>query len=182
MGPCRDEQGQSTIEFALSVFLTVGFFLFVVQLSFLFAYGNLVHYATFMAARAQLAAGLNGDDQDRRAKETIILLLKKSVGQPGVEKYGFIAQGQGGGVDVPGYTPKGGSVYNPKKNDFSWMYGVRYKFRGKVTSIPIGSSDAGVNYVTLTSESWLGVEPSYSECRSWMSGPQASGGMIDNGC
>lgn len=148
-----NEEGQSTIEFALSMLFMMGFVLFFVQLCFLFAYGNLVQYATFMAARAYLSASNDYDDQQRRAKDVIIRLLKKSAGQAGVDRYPFIAKGEGG-TELPGLefdAPQ----FNPKNGDSSWMQGVRYKFRGKLAVIPISPGKGiGGATVTLTSESF----------------------------
>ena len=39
------------------LFLLMAFLLFYVQLSLLMGYGNYIHYATFMAARAYLSPG-----------------------------------------------------------------------------------------------------------------------------
>ncbi|MCM2276613.1 MAG: pilus assembly protein [Oligoflexia bacterium] len=179
----KTEAGQSTIEFALALTLMMGFVLFFVQLSLLFAYGNLVHYATFMAARAYLAAGMSNEDQQRRAQDTIVRLLKKSQGEPGLEKYAFIAQGEGGSGEIPGLSLGPSPQYQPKNADLSWMQGVRYSFRGRVSMVPIGAPKNGnpnANSVTLTSESWLGREKSFGECMSFME--KLGGARIDNGC
>ncbi|MCM2322415.1 MAG: pilus assembly protein [Oligoflexia bacterium] len=169
------------MEFALSLLLMMGFVLFFVQLSLLFAYGNLVHYATFMAARAYQAAGMTDQDQVRRARDTIVRLLKKSQGEPGLEKYRFIAQGEGGDGDVSGLTLGPGPQFDPKNIDLSWMQGVRYSFRGKVSMVPIGAAGRpNSNSVTLTSESWLGREKSFGECMTYMR--KLGGALIDNGC
>ncbi|MEO5970911.1 MAG: hypothetical protein ABIQ95_13365, partial [Bdellovibrionia bacterium] len=63
----------------------------------------------------------------------------------------------------------------------SWMTGVRYTFKSKLMMIPMGgtgSSRGAVNSVTLTSESFLGREPTYIECNEFM----GSRGIYDNGC
>lgn len=181
MSRLRNEKGQSTVEFALAMGLMMGFILFFIQVCLIFSYGNLVHYATFMAARAYLAAGPEDDDQKERAKDVIIRLLKKSKGQPGLEKYPFIARGDGGDGDVPGLTIGPGSRFDPKDASLSWMQGVRYRFRGKVSLVPIGNGRGSANFVTLTSESWLGKETSFESCRGRM-GQLGGGAIFDNGC
>lgn len=179
-----NQHGQSTVEFALSILLMMGFVLFFVQLSFLFAYGNLVHYATFMAARSYLAAGDSPEEQTERAKSVIIQLLKRSAGMAGVEKYPFIAKGEGnGGSNVPGLITLGdGPNFDPANSSLSWMQGVRYRFKGKLTSVPLGGGKEGsANFLTLTSESWLGRERSAQECQKALSTIQG-GVLYDNGC
>jgi len=139
-----------------------------------FAFGNYVHYATFMAARAFLSAGASPGDQESRAQDVIIQMLKKSQGQTGVDKFPSIAMAVSSGT-IPGYT----SFVN-QTNDLKWMTGVRYVFRGKIF-VPFGAMGAKkeINQVEFTSESFLGKEPSYSDCLSALG---AVHGIFDNGC
>ena len=177
----RREKGQSTIEFALTMALLMGFVLFFVHLAFLFAYGNLVHYATFMSARAYLSAGEEPDGQVKRAQTVIIRLLKRSESNPGVEKYQFVAKGVEG-EEIPGmyYSPK--SPYAPKDPDFSWLQGIRYKFRASLPMVPLSNGNGGANSLTLTSESWLGREKTRVEVNSWMMKLPGGGRILeDNG-
>lgn len=176
-------EGQSTIEFALATSLSIAFVFFFVKLSMFMAYGNLVHYATFMAARAYLAAGDTNGDQIQRANDTAIIYLKKSLGQPGIEKYPFIARGDDGG-EIPGLKVGPHPQFKPKDKTLSWMDGVRYKFRGSVIPIPMFGTrrnGRGGNSLTLTSESWLLREPSTQECIADMS-KKRGGAIFDNGC
>ncbi len=172
------ECGQSTIEFALTLILLFSFTLFFFQLSLVFAYGNYVQYATFMAARAYLSAGGSEQDQSDRALSSIVRMLKVSEDQPSKDKFSMIARGVGG--NPAGVLIGRGAQYSdsqkPDRN-FSWQEGVRYTFRSSLFWIPIGGS-ASSSEVTLTSESWLGREPAASECKRDM--PQ--GGVFDNGC
>src|SRR5579872_2259405 len=92
----REQSGQSTIEFALTLVLLMAIILFFLQLTLIFGYGNYVHYATFMSARAYLSAGANQDDQSQRAKDVLYRMLAKG-GQSGApDRWGFIGQGTGG--------------------------------------------------------------------------------------
>jgi hypothetical protein len=179
--------GQSTIEFVLTMVLLLSFLLFYFQLSMIFAFGNFVHYATFMSARAYLSSGPSQGDQRSRARDVIVLLLKKSAGQAGVDKFPHIAKGVGAG-DPGGFTSDRPSQYNKGDPTLSWMEGVRYTFRGKLFLIPLGGMGKGaqddsgtgpVNSITLTSESWLGREPAYDECVGDMG---KVGWFYDNGC
>ncbi|MBC7691386.1 MAG: pilus assembly protein [Methylotenera sp.] len=174
------DSGQATLEFALALSFFMAIMLFYIQLSMSFAWGNYVHYATFMSARAYLAAGTDEEDQQERAKSVLVQMVKKGVGREGADRFASIAKGVEGGSPV-GAKIGAGSQFSPTDRNLSWLQGVRYKFRGKLFMIPFaGSAKAGkeVNYLTLTSESWLGREPTTSECTRDM----GQMGITDNGC
>jgi hypothetical protein len=184
IGPHK-EQGQSTIEFALTLILMMGLIFFFMQLSLIFGFGNYVHYATFMAARAYLSAGPGGpDEQGDRAKNVIIRTMKRSVTQSGIDRFPAIARGQGGSGDVAGFELNS-PQYVPGDYNLSWIQGVRYTFRSRLFLIPLGGTGGGAasanspNSVTLTSESWLGREPSEEECKAQLG---KVNGIYDNGC
>ncbi len=183
------EAGQSTIEFALMLTLCLGFVMFFVRLSLVMAYGNLVQYAAFMSARAYQSAGPGGgdDDQKDRATRIIVKLLKKSEGQTGTERFPQIAQAVGGTLELPGASIGPGPQYQSDNRDLSWQVGVRYSFRSrlfsaffgkKVTPKPVAKGAQQEGMLSLTSEAWLGREPSEDECMSEMGAPRE----IDNGC
>ncbi len=183
-----DNLGQSTIEFILTLILVVSINLFIFQTALVLAHGNYVHYATFMAARAYLAAGPDPEDQVRRAKDVIVGMLKQR-GSSALDRYPSIARGTGKdstlGVQGLAVVPRGGVTDQFSSGDRakSWMQGVRYTFRSKLFIVPFGgvgrtsSRGASPNWVTLTSESWLGREPTSQECRD-----QLGGKYYDNGC
>ena len=179
----RDEEGQSTVEFALTLVLLLSFVMFYIRLAFFMAYGNYVHYATFMAARAFESAGLSPDDQKERARQVIVRMLKKSSGQSGSDRFPTIAKAQGGG-NTPGYEVGQGGQFVSGDPAFSWMEGVRYTFRTRMFVFSPGGlgSTGGVDNSTeviLTSESWLGRDPTYLECQREMG---RLTGIFDNGC
>ncbi|MFZ9596498.1 MAG: TadE/TadG family type IV pilus assembly protein [Bdellovibrionia bacterium] len=169
----EDQRGQALIEFALSMLLFMSFFLFYFQLAMTFAFGSFAQYATFMSARAYLSAGPSVEDQETRARDVIVRMLKKSIGASGVDRFPSIARG------VEGEDPPGYQLMRPNPS-LVWMTGVRYKFRSKVFVLPLagsGSSKGAVNSVTLTSESFLGRDPTAQECQRFMGGR-----AFDNGC
>lgn len=173
--------GQSTVEFILSMILLMSLVLFYFQLSMIFAFGSFVHYATFMSARAYLAAGPDPSDQKARAKAVIVKMLKKSSGQAGVDKFPSIAKGFGSG-DPTGFQVDRPPQFQKTNIDFSWLEGVRYTFRGRLFLLPLGRSlTASQNRLELTSESWLGREPTAQECQDDM-GKAKDGWIFDNGC
>lgn len=176
-----EQSGQSTVEFALAIMMLMGFVLFFVQLTLVFGLGNYIHYATFMAARAQLAAGPNSDDQRERARAVIVRSLKKSEGQSGVDRFPFIAKAEGGG-DPNGAQIGPAPEFNDGDTALSWLQGVRYRFRSRLFILPLGGKRGSdtVKSVKLTSESWLGREPTTDECVAEMS--SRGGGIFDNGC
>lgn len=187
----RNDKGQSTIEFALTMILLIAFILFYFQLSMTFAFGNFVHYATFMSARAFLAAGPTYEDQKERARSVIVRMVKRGEGQAGTDRFPSLARGVGEG-DPRGVQMDPPAQFNIDDSDFSWMQGVRYTFRSKLILIPFaGTGRAGKpeatgnspqkpgNSVTLTSESWLGREPDDDECRALLG---KGGWAFDNGC
>jgi hypothetical protein len=194
----EDQSGQATVEFALTLILLLSFTLFYLQLSFVFAFGNFVHYATFMSARAYLSAGPSRDDQVERAKNVITRMTKRSTALAGIDKFPSIARGTGGG-DPAGFQVDPPEAFSPQDRNSSWMEGVRYTFRSRLFLIPLGRSTAGggggaargpasggrgrdVNGVTLTSESWLGREPNFDECGTDMSRKLSGIAIFDNGC
>jgi hypothetical protein len=177
-----DRAGQSTLEFVLTLLLLMAFVLFYLQLSMMMAFGNYVHYATFMSARALLSAGPDQTDQESRAKDVLTRMVKRR-NSPGLDRFPMIAKGEGSG-DVPGAQFQPPSQFNPTNYDSSWMQGVRYTFRSRLFLMPMGgggSSPAAksANSVPLTSESWLGRDPSYQECQDAMGKLK---GIFDNGC
>ena len=166
----KSNEGQATVEFALTMVLLFAFILFYVQLSLIFAWGNYVHYATFMSARAFLSAGPSMQEQKSRAQDVIIQMLKEN-GAPGQDKLKIVAKGEGGNSEVLGL-----SIVS------SWMNGVRYTFKSRLFLIPFAGAGKGkdsANSLTLTSESWLGREPTYEECQKDMGKMK---GIWDNGC
>lgn len=177
----RDCQGQSTIEFALTITLFLTFTFFFLQLGLVFAFGNYVQYATFMAARSYLSAGPDSQDQEQRARYVIGTMLKRSAFQTRTDKFPSIAKGYGGDGEFPGLLVGRGSMYQENNDDTLWMTGVQYTFSGKLFPVPLGRSSNGTSLTSLqlTSESWLGRDPTDSECTSAM---EKIKGSIDNGC
>ena len=96
------ELGQSTVEFALTMILLLGFTVYYFQFAMVMAWGNFVHYATFMSARALLAAGEDDQEQLERAKQVIVMMLKKSEGASGTDRFPSIGKGIGGS-DLKGF-------------------------------------------------------------------------------
>ncbi len=181
----RDCDGQSTVEFALTMTLFLGFTFFLLQTSLAFSFGNYAHYATFMAARSYLSSGPDSSDQQQRAQFVIGYMLKRSAYQPRSDKFPSIAKGSGGAsADFPGLDLGPGRLYQASDDNSLWMVGARYTFTSRLFPLPIGrkrgsASASPPSSITLTSESWLGREPSEVECTAAMGTLK---GIFDNGC
>lgn len=172
----RNEEGQSTVEFALVLVLLMSFIFFFFQLAMVFSWGSFVQYATFMSARAYLSASSDVGDQKSRAQEVIVKMLKKG-GQPNVDRLSIVAKADGGSDEVKGATFGPGPQYQEKSRPVSWMQGVTYTFKSRLFMIPFGGKiSPELNTLKLRSESWLGAEPSYNDC------VRKTPGIIDNGC
>lgn len=181
------EDGQATVEFALVMTLLVGLFLFMLKLTLVFAFGNYVHYATFMSARAYLSSAKTTQEQEEHARNVIVQMLKKT-NQPSTDRFAFVAKGvdgqdDDGGGQVLGFYVGTGEQYQADNINYSWMEGVRYKFRSGLFMIPFGGISRKRqknDTIELMSESWLGKEPSYLECQKYMN--ETVHGIYDNGC
>ena len=174
----KNEKGQSTIEFTLTLTFLLAFVFFFLQLALVFGYGNYVQYATFMSARALQSATETQDDQIGRAKAVLIRMLKKSQGASGVDRW----PGIGKGVDGQDIAGADIGIVDPfDRNDpgLSWREGVRYSFRSRLFLIPLSQSDVA-NSITLTSESWLGREVTTEECSQFLN--RFGEIIFDNGC
>jgi len=177
----RDQEGQATVEFLLTSILIFGITFFFFQLSFIFAYGSFVHYATFMSARAYLSAGYDIDDQEERARSVIVTTLKKGVISPEVERWPAIARGVDMGDDPEGVKIGEHEKFVRDDKDFSWLEGVRYTFKARLFIIPMGlAPDA--NVIELTSETWLSRHPTEDDCRVYLEKEVGGRAEIDNGC
>ncbi len=176
-----DEKGQSMIEFTLSIVLLFSVTFFVIQMSIVLAWGNYIHYATFMSARALLSAGPAEGDQRTRA-EGVITQMLKSRGNASKDRFAIAAKGEGGD------TVKGMTLVTPDIGagggvDLSWQTGVRYTFKSRLFPIPLAgggsSGSGGIGKVTLISESFLSRDPTSEECAAQMA---EIGATWDNGC
>jgi ribosome modulation factor len=187
----KKEEGQSTVEFALTLMLLLGFVFFFMQLSLIYGLGSYVHYATFMSARAYLSAGTSEDDQASRAKQVIISTLKAGQTLENRDRFPTV-KATGGSAGIMGMDI-GDSHYQAGNRNLSWLQGVRYTFKSRFFLLPLvpnspnsgstgqsaGSSAQDPGVVQLSSESWLGREPSDGECQKQLG---TMNGIYDNGC
>lgn len=194
------EAGQSTLEFTLTLLLMFGFFFFYFRLTTVFAFGNFVHYAVYMSARAYLAAGFDQKEQEQRASSVIEGLLMGNAG----ERYamfgkGIEVPGGNGSSTIPGLAIGATDQFKPSRLP-GWSQGVRYRFQSKIFPLRLGATGSGTagralasgssgaggdpSALELQAESFLGREPTFRECDTQMT-TKGSGGKVrlyDNGC
>lgn len=173
----QGEDGQSTIEFLVSFTLVLGFLFAFLKLAIVYTNGYLVHYVTFQASRAYMITerGSNSpagsDSASKDAAEELFDAYK-------IETI------------IPGFSGRP-IIEDPESNlgNAKNLYvGVRVEFEEYI-SIPGGN--AKINF-PLTSESYLGKEPTHAECfericRAFSDLPGVNGCMAhttvaDNGC
>lgn len=177
----RSDDGQTTVEFALTLLMAMAVVFFYIQLCLVLAWSSYVQYATFMSARAYYAATKTPDDQQARAEEVLAKMVKRGSQSKSTDRIPFIARGEGDG-DMKGAQIGPHEKFKADDRSFSWLEGVRYTFRSRIFMIPMGGSekDSRVNSVTLTSESWLGREPTIDECVLDLE--KFGRAVVDNGC
>ena len=191
--PPPAQAGQVILEFVLVMLIIFSMLFFLVQVTLFLSFGNFVQYATFMSARAYQSAWPTKKLQREHAQNVLARTVKKSGGS--LDRMSFAAvgiDGNGGGngsSDLKGASIGEGEGFTgcPVDTDsgcdeaLSWAEGVRYSFKGRVFTSPVAPgrvSDPAATDVILTSESWLGREPTYEECKKGM----ISGAIFDNGC
>ena len=180
----KNQRGQTTIEFAMTLLFILAFSLFYFQLTLFMGVGNYIHYATFMSARAYLSAG-STDDQVSRAHTVLQKMLQINDGRGAFStvQRGLASQSCVGDSTLQG-SCIGDGPNNPAVGDraSSWMRGVRYRFKGRLFVLPFAGAtgtDETTSSLILQSESWLGREPKDADCAKDL---QQKGGYVDNGC
>ena len=142
-------EGQAVIEFVLGLLIVLSFFFFFVRMSAVFAVGNYIHYATFMAARAYSSS--SGSEEDQRARAQAYLDATISG------KFKSLIRPKGTPLIGPGsfYQELGGAAY--------WNQGVSYPFTAKLSLFP-WSRDGQSILINLVSESWMPRNEPEDDC------------------
>lgn len=185
----RKQSGQGTIELLLTffAFFTVAFMYF--QIAMGFGVANYIQYVTFMSARALLSSYTTEAAQKAAAKSVLEVMLNKN----GKDRFGGIAKGDGDGEPAGAVVGRGPKVTLGKGDarETAWQQGVQYKFKIKMYFAPMvpGAKRGEANTVKLTSETWLGRDPSEEECLTTLKDRKTRSGvgdgpdfLYDNGC
>ena len=171
------------VEFILGLMIVISFFFFYVRMCMVFAAGNYVHYATFMAARAYQSSAQNPGTQVENATSVITAMLGG--------RFKTLITGKGGdGNSIPGAFIGPGPYYTENPIQDSWNQGVTYHFTGKLSLYPWSKTGQSIA-LDLQSESWMPREDTTDECnakkaatQSLLSGTGVSNVTVewDNGC
>ena len=162
------------MEFVLGLLMIFSFFFFFIRMSAIFAVGNYIHYATFMAARAYSSGTQGPDEQELRAKE----VLDATV----TNRFKSLVRAKSDAATIGG-----GAYYQEDAIRDFWNQGVSYHFKAKLTLYPITTKGQSID-MDLTSESWMPRNPSVKECEAQRDGLSARTGIPgvkvewDNGC
>jgi len=159
------------IEFILGMMITMSFFVFYLKLSAVFAVGNYIHYATFMAARAYSSSGAAPDEQQLRGEDVLKKMVKGRFKSVIKENASGIYVGEG-----PFFQE------DPKRN--YWNQGATYSFNAKLSLYPWSSKNQSI-VMDLTSESWMPRNVTVQECETVKKSIQPVPGAKvewDNGC
>lgn len=151
----KNEKGQSTVEFIMAFAFGVSFILAIFTTSLNYAKGYLVQYATFMASRAYLTAdnfmgefGNNGAPLSYAEEQARKVFNQYELHRFDVPNSSFKINAAGTG-SPENYLTVGGSTTFSMKMD------------------PLGNI-LGQNRLEIVSESFLGKEPTRSECSARM--------------
>ena len=188
----KNQRGQAILEFLLVSVILITLIFVVVQMAWGIAFGHYAQYATYMAARSYMAAGVSKQDQLDGAKSTLVALLKREGGQQ--DLFPFLAKARtGDGRDIPGGIEDVDGAFigtHPEaegkgsSRKYSFAEGVQYNFEVPLYLVPlagfakqdegktieIGSGpDAAKSVewkggIPFTSDAWLGREQTTVEC------------------
>ncbi len=140
----RGQKGQSTIEFLSALSFVIAIIFFYVKMALNITNGYLMHYATYMASRAYLVGDDAGANAIGFAKNNAIVVYN------GIKQYALPFD-QGGTL-----------VFNePQTVDKKVFVGAWTSFKQKFSYSAIVGGTALMEYV---SESFIGREPTISEC------------------
>ena len=154
----KSRRGQALIEFVLGLMIVISFFFFYVKMAAVFAIGNYIHYATFMAARAYSSGAGTPDEQTANAEAVLQKMVAgrfKTLLKPSSDSSG----------SIPGATVGPGPWYQEDAALDNWNQGVTYAYETKIALYPWSKGNQAIT-MKLTSESWMRREDSESECNA----------------
>ena len=147
----KKEEGQALIEFLLGLMVVISFFFFYIRMCAVFAIGNYIHYATFMAARTLSASTVSADQQESNAQAIVDAMITGHFKS-------FISP-SGSPVIGPG------DFYNNDSLQDSWNQGVSYSFKTKLSLYPWNKTGQSID-LDLTSNSWMPREEDAQGCKA----------------
>lgn len=176
----KEEEGQSTIEFLLTMIFTLSLLFMFIFIGINFTSGYLAHYAAFAASRSYLVFESNSNEPGGGDSPAEVLARRVfssfRIGDVGIKN--------------PNQFPLEFNLPGVAKYEY---VGVRYQFQVPITTLKLfGPTLSG----TLMTESYLGREPTRATCfeRVCRAMEEANGGAVscrnplavytlyDNGC
>ena len=187
------QQGQGIVELLVTLFAFFTLAFMYVQVALSFSVANYFQYIVYMGSRAYLSGHVDEAEQKKMA----LRLLEATLQGGGRDRFSSIARGVGDG-DITGVfvgrSPRA-ALGADSSRDTAWEQGVTYKFKMRMYMMPMvkGAKRGEDANLELTTESWLGRDPSEEEClqalqRRKSSGANAGSGaggadyLYDNGC
>ncbi len=134
------------IEFILGLMVVISFLFFYVKMAAVFAIGNYIHYATFMAARAYASSSTNLGTQNDNAQTVMTKMVQ------GRWK-GLVKPSNGGTAIGPGQFAQEDAPQN------YWNQGAAYSYVASFSLYPWNKTGELIN-LKLTSESSMPQEDS----------------------
>lgn len=141
----KNENGQSTIEFILTFAITLGVVVLLLSATMNYVSGYLVHYATFSASRTYLTY--------EEAQPDISSAIRSAEDKARIVFDKFLVKTFG----VNGTL----SFNGPGQNNIYEYVGAIYSYKSNLK----GAGLVGGKELKMLSESFLGKEPTRSDCR-----------------
>jgi len=147
----KSKKGQSVVEFVSVIMIVFFFLLFFLSLSFTLVLSQYMDYATFMAARTYKASHSSPENQREKARRVFnsyVQWLNNNALLKSISELEFIA------------ADPGGRSHQSE--------GVRVTYEVNLFYLPpLFAKDRLSSTLTLTSESFLGRDPTFQECKGF---------------
>ena len=193
------KSGQSVIEFVFVILAFLNLLVVTINATMAFAVQQYMSYATFMAARAYQASNLTPQKQAEAARTVLESYIFNNAADLNAKVFRFHNDPNGKGtarevtieVPDPSGTP-GAYGQTPPSPGFR----IKVDFKVPLFQLPFGPSVKALDlvWVSFSAVSYLGREPTVSECRSFFEnfynyytpngkdGKDGWVGMDDNNC
>ncbi len=157
----KNQSGQAAVEFIIVSVVVFFFLFFYLSLCMAMVLSEYVEYATFMTARTYKSAYTNEASQERWARQVFnsYFYVNGRVGEPKIPETLL------SGMDLS--FDRGGPRQSSKTAGVRVSYQVPFFYIPPLfLPPPPGGNTAGSNKLTLTTESYLGREPTLEEVKA----------------
>ncbi len=146
----RNNRGQSTIEFLVTFIFVFGFVFVFLNISFLYTNGFLVHYATYMSSRAYLVFDNNSKEKDG-SDAGAERIAREVLNKFDLEKF----------IPAIDNVNRSTKIFHPDSGINNLYVGIRFEYQDY---LPLPMFTKLEDPIIFVSESFLGREPTRSEC------------------